>query len=285
MSTEAKAINNDKRITLPLEWPYRLFGNVIILCFIFSLAIITVTIKEEIVSKKLSDLTQYFYEQSNKAGLTLDDIVIENRNKTPIKDIEKILALDREKNILSIDVIEIKQKLETLPWIKTATVKRGFFPNIIQISLKEKEVESLWQVDGKFYPIDEDGKVIEADFTPTKPIMLIVGKGAPENFKYLIQVIKKDEEIFNRIKVANFISERRWNVVLDNVETGITIKLPESRLEETWDKLIKINNTKGIFKRKLTIIDLRLPDKVIVKIGKMNPEEKEKLKGTKESKT
>ncbi|MDR1694883.1 MAG: FtsQ-type POTRA domain-containing protein [Lactobacillaceae bacterium] len=284
MSTEQKIINEQKIVTPPLEWPYRLLGNVIILCIVFSLALIAYTLKQEIVSKKFFDLTQYFYEQSNKMGWTLDDIIIENRNKTTMKEIKKALGLDRDKNILSIDVSEIKTKLETLPWIKTATVKRGYFPNVIHITLKEKEVESLWQVGGKFHPIDEDGKVINAEYIPTKPIMLIVGKGAPENFKELLQVIKKDEDIFSRIKVANYISGRRWNVVLDNIESGVTIKLPETNIEETWNKLIKINKTRGIFKRKLTIIDLRLPDKVVVKIGKMNPEERDKLKNTKESK-
>lgn len=285
MSVDANVINNEKTITLPIEWPYRLLGNFIILCFIFSLAIITVTLREEFVSKKLFDLKQYFYTQLNKVGFTLDDVIIETRNKTSLKDIEKALRLDRDTNILNIDVLEIKHQLELLPWIKTATVKREFFPNIIHILLKEKNVESLWQVDGKFYPIDDDGKVINADFVPSKPIMLIVGKGAPENFKELLQIIKKDNEIFERIKVANFISERRWNVILDHIESGITIKLPETGIEETWNKLIKINETKGIFKRKLTIIDLRLPNKVIVKIGKMNPDERKKLKNTRESKT
>lgn len=285
MTVETTVTDNEKKIYLKLEWPYRLLGNIIIICFVFSLAIITVTLREEIVSKTLSDVKQYSFLQLNKIGFTLDDVIVENRNKTPLLEISKILNLNRSKNILDIDVADVKKQLESLPWIKAATVRREFFPNVIHITLKEKTVESLWQFDGKFYPIDEDGEAIPIEFIPNKPIMLIVGKSAPKNFKTLLEVIKTDSEIFSRIKVANFISERRWNIVLDSVENGITVKLPEAGIKETWEKLIKINNTKGIFKRKLTIIDLRLPDKVIVKIGKMNPEDKDKLQNTKESKT
>lgn len=66
--------------------------------------------------------------------------------------------------------------------------------------------------------------------------------------------------------MANFISGRRWNLILDDIRNGITIKLPEENIEAAWKKLVKLDETKGIFKRKLTIIDLRLPDKVVVKL-------------------
>jgi len=46
--------------------------------------------------------------------------------------------------------------------------------------------------------------------------------------------------------------------------------------------LLKLNTTQGLLKRKLTIIDLRFPNKVIVKLGKMTPEERKKLKDVKE---
>ena len=49
-----------------------------------------------------------------------------------------------------------------------------------------------------------------------------------------------------------------------------TVKLPEENYAEAWKKLIKLEKTKGILKRKLTIIDLRLDGKVVVKLKKSN---------------
>lgn len=46
--------------------------------------------------------------------------------------------------------------------------------------------------------------------------------------------ITDDQNIFQRIKVANYISGRRWNIVLDDVENGITVKLPEKHIDEAW---------------------------------------------------
>ena len=77
---------------------------------------------------------------------------------------------------------------------------------------------------------------------------------------------EKDKELFLRLKAANFISKRRWDLIFDDVENGIMVKMPEKNVEEAWHKLVKLDKTKGILKRKLTFIDLRLKNKVIVKI-------------------
>lgn len=270
------------RISLPREWPFRLAGNLFLLGVIFMLASVIITIKTNLIGRKLTDLSTEFYNYSAGLGFKIDDIVITGRDKTAKQDILNALQLSRETNILNLDLRDLQQKVEQLPWVRHAVVKRRFFPNIIQIDIRERQVQSIWQLDHKFRPIDGEGNVIEADYTPDHPILLIVGEGAPENITALMKSITDDQNIFQRIKVANYISGRRWNIVLDDVENGITVKLPEKHIDEAWKKLLKLNTTQGLLKRKLTIIDLRFPNKVIVKLGKMTPEERKKLKDVKE---
>ena len=116
---------NDKKILLPKFWPYRLIGNLFLISLVFCLSLITITIKDELISKKLSDLEQSFYESTTKFGFTIDDIIIENRQRTSLKDIEKTLELSRQNNILSTSPKLIKERLEQLPWIKNVIVKRN----------------------------------------------------------------------------------------------------------------------------------------------------------------
>ena len=114
-----------------------------------------------------------------------------------------------------------------------------------------------------------DGYVIEANYKPDKPILLVVGAGAAENILSFLKMVRDiDDSYLSRIKVANFISKRRWTIILDDIRSGITIKLPEENIEEAWRKLLKLDATKGILKRKLTIIDLRLKGRVTVKLRK-----------------
>ena len=278
----AAPVTIPSRISLPREWPFRLAGNLFLLGVIFMLASVIITIKTNLIGRKLTDLSTEFYNYSAGLGFKIDDIVITGRDKTSKQDILNALQLSRETNILNLDLRDLQQKVEQLPWVRHAVVKRRFFPNIIQIDIRERQVQSIWQLDHKFRPIDGEGNVIEADYTPDHPILLIVGEGAPENITALMKSITDDQNIFERIKVANYISGRRWNIVLDDVENGITVKLPEKHIDEAWKKLLKLNTTQGLLKRKLTIIDLRFPNKVIVKLGKMTPEERKKLKDVKE---
>lgn len=278
----AAPVTIPSRISLPREWPFRLAGNLFLLGVIFMLASVIITIKTNLIGRKLTDLSTEFYNYSAGLGFKIDDIVITGRDKTAKQDILNALQLSRETNILNLDLRDLQQKVEQLPWVRHAVVKRRFFPNIIQIDIRERQVQSIWQLDHKFRPIDGEGNVIEADYTPDHPILLIVGDGAPENITALMKSITDDQNIFQRIKVANYISGRRWNIVLDDVENGITVKLPEKHIDEAWKKLLKLNTTQGLLKRKLTIIDLRFPNKVIVKLGKMTPEERKKLKDVKE---
>ena len=278
----AAPVTIPSRISLPREWPFRLAGNLFLLGVIFMLASVIITIKTNLIGRKLTDLSTEFYNYSAGLGFKIDDIVITGRDKTAKQDILNALQLSRETNILNLDLRDLQQKVEQLPWVRHAVVKRRFFPNIIQIDIRERQVQSIWQLDHKFRPIDGEGNVIEADYTPDHPILLIVGEGAPENITALMKSITDDQNIFQRIKVANYISGRRWNIVLDDIENGITVKLPEKHIDEAWKKLLKLNSTQGLLKRKLTIIDLRFPNKVIVKLGKMTPEERKKLKDVKE---
>lgn len=276
----------EKVLRLEREWPYRLAGGLVIFGTIALLAGIILTLKNDLVNKRIQEVKEEFYDWAGTQGLTLDDVVVTGRKRTTLNEINRLVDFKRGDNMLKIDVYDIKRKLETLPWVKKANVRRSFFPNVININLEEKEVRAIWQINEKFYPIDGDGKVIDANFRTQEPILLIVGAGAPENLKRLLEAIKDDGDTYlQRIKVANFISQRRWNLILDDIKEGITVKLPEEDIEDAWKKLLKLNETKGILKRKLTIIDLRLPHKIVVKLRKTRGEPPVKLNNKTERKT
>ncbi len=267
------------------EWPYRLAGNFLVLLVIFMIAAVILTLKNDLVTKRINETKEALFDWAADQGLILSDVVITGRERTTLAEINQALNLKRGDNMLRLNPYDLKQKLEQLPWVRVAEVRRSFFPNVIKIELHEKEVRAIWQLKEKFYPIDGDGKVIHADFRAREPMLLIVGEGAPENLKNLLKTIQDDGDVYlKRVKVANFISGRRWNLVLDDIRHGITIKLPEDKIGEAWKKLLKLNETKGILKRKLTIIDLRLEDKITVKLRKTRPEEAPQLKKNEERK-
>ena len=272
------------QIWLPRIWVYRFIGNLFILSLIFTIAFGIFTIKSNLIGKQLGTLSSQFYQFSGNLGFNINDIIISGRHHTDKKDLMKAVGYDRGDNIMELDLNALKTKIEALPWVRRVNLRRSYFPNVLQIDLQERQVKSIWQFENNFYPIDAEGNVIDSEYIPTSPLLLIVGEGAPENIKDLMLAIQDDTEIFNRIKVANFISKRRWNIVLDDIENGITVKLPEDHIRQAWQKLIKLHKSVGLLKRKLTIIDLRLEGKVIVRLSKSELDNPQQLKELKEHK-
>lgn len=260
---------NERIIRPPREWPGRLKATLFVLISIMIVAALIVILKNDLVNKKIEEVENTALDYIGAQGFALDDIVITGRRRTTLAEIDKTMGLKRGDNLLKVNVHHLKQNLEQLPWIRDVEVSRSFFPNVVKVEIQEKEVLAIWQLNERFYPLDMNGYVIEADYRPDKPILLVVGAGAAENILPFLKMVKEvDAKYLTRIKVANYISKRRWNIILDDIRNGITVKLPEEDVEDAWRKLLKLDASKGILKRKLTIIDLRLKGKVTVKLRK-----------------
>ena len=269
MTENSSAKKSEMIKRLPKEWPARLVATLFVLMMIAFFAAMIVILKNDLVHKKITETQDFVLDYIGQKGFSLGDIVVMQRGRTTKAELLDAVGLKRGDNLLKINLQQLKHRIEQLPWVRDVTLHRSFFPNVLNIEIAEKEVFAIWQLNERFYPLDFDGYVIEADYRPIKPILLVVGKGAAENIIPFLDMIKKiDPSYLPRIKVANYISGRRWNIILDDVREGITIKLPEEETETAWKKLIELDKIKGILKRKLTIIDLRLKDKVTVKLRK-----------------
>ena len=268
MDKQKEEIKN--RVVMPVNDCLLRSKAVLFVLFVtFFSAFIIVVLKNDLVNKKIDEIENLILDYVGKENFLLDDIVVSGRNRTSSEIILKTINMQRGDNLLKADVVKIKRDLENLPWVRDVDIKRSFFPNILAVRIEEKEVLAIWQLHEKFYPLDVDGYVIEADYVPKEKVLLVVGSKAAENFIDFLKIIRNvDEEYVKRIKVASYISNRRWNVILDDIQNGVTIKLPEKNYEEAWKKLIKLEKTKGILKRKLTIIDLRSEGKIVVKLKK-----------------
>lgn len=262
-----KPLQAKNRISLPVEAPIRFIALFLIILGIFSVSMVIITIRDSLVNKKIEQMLNSFYEFTAQHGLNIDDIIIEGREKTTKEDLLTKLNLQRENNILDIDLNDIKIKLEELPWVRAADVKRTYFPNILQIKLYEKEVLALWQNDNKFHPLDMNGKIIDAEYVLHKPILVVTGENAPEHINELLEITASEPSLQKRIVAAVFFSNRRWNLIFDDFEKGITVKLPEEDVKQAWEKFVKINNQYGVLNRKLTFVDLRYKDKVSVALS------------------
>ena len=265
-SKNTKKDQEDNIIELSKEWPHRVFGIFLFFSITIFSGVITWIIKDNILEKTINNTNQEFYSMSGKTGFILDDILIEGRKKTSASDLTKAIDAKRGMPILLLDLEKIKDNVEKLPWVAKVTVQRKL-PNILYIKITEREPIAIWQNKKEFFPIDKTGEIIKADIDGLSHLPILVGQNAPKHTVKLFKALILEKKLAKRVKAATLVSNRRWDVILDDINNGIEIKLPEDNFDLAWKKLANADEKNGILKRKLTIIDLRLSDKVIIKLG------------------
>jgi cell division protein FtsQ len=202
------------------------------------------------------------------AGFTVESVTLEGRGKTAQGEIARMLGIKRGDLMLYVDVDEARARLEALPWVKSASVRR-VWPNRIQVHVEERKPVALWQMDGALAVIDRQGHPIAGE-DPARfaELPMVVGKGAETTVGALLALIATQPNLKSRVKAAVRVGERRWNLRLAN---GVEVRLPEEGAEAALAELVRLEREDNILARDIRAIDLRFPDRFIVKLPQGSP--------------
>src|SRR5262249_31790109 len=139
------------------------------------------------------------------------------------------------------------------------------YPDRLQISVTEREAFALWQKDGRISVIADDGTVLEP-FVPRRFVVLplLVGRGAQTRAKELVMLLDRYPEVRDLVRASVLVAERRWNLRLKN---GIDVRLPETDVDRALNTLIMLDRGKNLLARDITIVDLRLADRVTLRLS------------------
>ena len=203
-----------------------------------------------------------FYQATVKAGLKVEDLQVTGRQRTAADVILLTTAVSRDMPILALDPDIIKARLEALIWIRSAAVERRL-PNVLRITLVERQPLAIWQHEKRQSVIDQDGAVI-AGVDPARfaDLPLVVGAGAPQRASELLIMLAAEPGLATRVTAAIWVSGRRWNLQIDN---SIKVRLPEDSPGRALADLARIEREHGVFEKDVTIIDLRQSDRLIVR--------------------
>ncbi|MBF0168724.1 MAG: cell division protein FtsQ/DivIB [Alphaproteobacteria bacterium] len=205
-----------------------------------------------------------FVKITSDMGLVVDDITVEGRNRQDGEAILTALGLKRGDPVLPADLERARLRLETLAWVREATVER-LLPGRLHIRLIEREPIALWQRGGRFVLVDRDGTEIAPDLAGEFiNLPVIVGPDAPQHASALFAALAAEPDLALRVKAAVRVGGRRWNVKLDDIANGIDVRLPEAQTAAAWTRLARLERDHQLLERNLLMIDLRLPDRLVV---------------------
>ncbi len=196
------------------------------------------------------------------AGLRVTDVVVEGRANTPEPLLRAALGVSKGDPILGFSLELARQRVASLSWVEHATIERRL-PGTVVVFLQERRPFAIWQNQGKFVLIDRAGQIVaNQDVASFRQLPLVVGIGAPSAASILLDALTDRPELQKRVVAAVRVGERRWNLLLNN---NANVLLPEGHEIAALDRLMKLQQEHAVFDRPLAAIDLRLPDRLVVR--------------------
>jgi cell division protein FtsQ len=198
----------------------------------------------------------------NAAGFRITGVALTGNKHMSREEIFATAGVTGHSSLLFLDVADARVRLKTNPWIADATVQK-LYPDRLQIAITERAAFALWQKDGRVGVIADDGTVLEPYLSRSfVALPLFVGAGPATRAKEFQALIARYPDIRDQIRAAVLVSERRWNLRLKN---GVDIELPEDGVAQALDRLVALDRDKKLLSRDITLVDLRLPDRVTVR--------------------
>jgi cell division protein FtsQ len=206
-------------------------------------------------------------------GLRVQRVVIEGRQKTPEPLLWAALAVHEGDPILDFSIEEARARVERINWVQAATIERRL-PGTILVQLQERRPFAVWQNQGRFVLIDRKGGIVtDSDVAAfARDVPLVVGAGAPQAASALIDALAAYPDVQSRMVAAVRVGERRWNLRMNN---GADVLLPEGAEAPALKKLAELQSSLALLDRPLQVVDLRLPDRLVVRPQPEKPDPKE----------
>jgi cell division protein FtsQ len=219
---------------------------------------------------------------ANAVGFNIAAVALSGQHHLNREEILATAGVTGRASLLFFDVADARARLKTNPWIAEATVQK-LLPDRLVISITEREPFALWQKAGRIGVIAGDGTVLEPYVAPPYAgLPLVVGSGAEIRAKEFLAALDRFPELRANLRASVLVADRRWNLRL---KSGIDVKLPEFDVDKALDQLAGLERDDKLSSRDITIVDLRLPDRVTVQLSDAAAQARDEAAKKKQQKT
>lgn len=195
-------------------------------------------------------------------GLKLERVFIEGESPEATAAIQRAVQLNADQPMTSIDLEAVRQRVETIGWVRSARVVR-LLPNTLIVHVIEHDRLAVWQAGGRNVVIDSHGAVIAgADAGRYPNLPLVVGQGAEQAASEVLPLIAQRPRLASRVEALVRVDERRWDLRLKD---GSLIQLPATGQEAALIQLDALDQRERLLELGFARIDLRTPEEVAVR--------------------
>ncbi|HEX5507360.1 MAG TPA: cell division protein FtsQ/DivIB [Pseudolabrys sp.] len=200
---------------------------------------------------------------ANAAGFRISSIAMSGESQLTREQVLRLAGITDHSSLLFLNAAATRARLKADPWIAEATVLK-LYPGRLQIQIKERRAFALWQNNGDVSVIAQEGTVLQP-FTPHfRSLPFVVGAGADRKAQEFLHLMNEYRDIAGQVASSVLVADRRWNL---NLKNGVEIRLPETGVRQALDTLVRLDRDKKLLSRDITAVDLRLADRVSVRLS------------------
>jgi cell division protein FtsQ len=199
----------------------------------------------------------------------LEDVNFQGNMRVSQVELLQKGGLEDKLNILSLNLSDVKKKMEAIPWVKSVQLRREL-PNKLLIFVQERQPLCLVLLDGSLYFLDREGlafKKVERREGFTLPVLTGLQKNDWQEKGYLASNVLQEISMLTTLlaqggdplfpdKLSEIHYDPECGYSLYTLDYGIRITLGRddfktkmARLEKVWLSLQKrpdLNNLRGI---------------------------------------
>jgi cell division protein FtsQ len=203
-----------------------------------------------------------------QAGFRLKTVHVQGASPMATADIVRAAGLYEDQPLVGLDLDSVRQRVESVGWVKNARVVR-LLPDTLIVVVDERKQLAVWQHAGKTVVIDDHGQMIpEADPGRFATLPLVVGDGADAAAPGILPILAQRPRLMQLTEALIRVDDRRWDVRLKD---GSLIQLPATGEEQALMQFEKLDQRSHILELGFDRIDLRNPEVVAVRPRQTQP--------------
>ena len=219
----------------------------------------------EAISIGAINLTRLVQGQFASAGFGISEIKISGQLLTSEASIVAALGLDPTVSTLTFDADAALARIEAISTIRSAAIRKTY-PGELSITVEEKIPMARWRIGDATYLVDEFGGPVARDDGSFRELPLVVGEGAADDAIAMIRTLERYPAITRDLAALSRIGDRRWDLIF---YSGLRVQLPENGVAQALVQLDAYQATDQLLERDVTVIDLRVPGMVSLKLGEL----------------
>lgn len=207
-----------------------------------------------------------------RTGFAINEIRVTGNVETSEIDIFDRVGLDGWTSLVGFDPEAARQRIGSLPWVESVAVRK-VYPATLEVAVTERAPFAIWQQGSLLSLIEEDGSVIAPlGGSRHRGLPLVVGEGAAQSARPFLARVAGHPELAATVRAYVRVSERRWDLRLDN---GVTVKLPGRGEDAALRELVALDRSHGLLSRDIETVDMRFSDRLVVKLSPAAAEARE----------